>query len=216
MSEPLACSSGCVKLQASIGRRLLTMKDSSLDQFDLRVARPDEFEMLVRLDDEAGVLFERIGMTFAFPGDHPFVVAEHARWRAALACEKGRVIALPQGELAAFAIFGEVEGLSYLDQLSVRPIRQRRGLGSALVAECVRWASGRDVWLTTYAHVPWNAPYYRRLGCARSRLRSPHLDFSRSFELSVRSCLTLSNASPWCGRQRSTSGVLKPATNLVE
>lgn len=152
------------QIAGSIGRRLLTMKDSSLDQFDLRVARPDEFEMLVRLDDEAGVLFERIGMTFSFPGDHPFVVAEHARWRAALACERGRVIALPQGELAAFAIFGEVEGLSYLDQLSVRPIRQRRGLGSALVAECVRWASGRDVWLTTYAHVPWNAPYYRRLG----------------------------------------------------
>lgn len=140
------------------------MKDSSLDQFDLRVARPDELEMLVRLDDEAGVLFERIGMTFSFPGDHPFVVDERARWRAALAGERGRVIALPQGELVAFAIFGEIEGHSYLDQLSVRPMFQRRGLGSALVAECIRWASGRDIWLTTYAHVPWNAPYYRRLG----------------------------------------------------
>jgi GNAT superfamily N-acetyltransferase len=140
------------------------MNDSPLDQFDLRLARPDELDLLVQLDDEAGVIFERMGMTFSFPVDHPFVVAERTRWRAALGCERGRVIALPQGDLAAFAIFGEVDGLASLEQLSVRPQVQRRGLGRALVAECIRWANGRDVWLTTYAHVPWNAPYYRRLG----------------------------------------------------
>ena len=43
----------------------------------------------------------------------------------------------------------------------------RRGIGGALVALAVDWSKNRPLWLTTYGHVPWNAPYYERFGFSR-------------------------------------------------
>lgn len=66
-----------------------------------------------------------------------------------------------------FAHVVEIEGIAHLEQLAVRPAEQRRGVGAALVRAAQREAAGRgyDVLsLCTYAEVPWNAPYYRRLG----------------------------------------------------
>jgi hypothetical protein len=41
------------------------------------------------------------------------------------------------------------------------------GLGRALIEQSASWASARDLHaltLTTYLDVPWNGPYYERLG----------------------------------------------------
>lgn len=143
------------------------MNDSWPDGFLLRTADAAALAALVHLDDAACILYERAGMEFSFPSEHPFIQDEWTRWRRVLERGRGRAVVTAAGELAAFAIFGEVDGEPYLDQLSVHPDHQRRGLGSALVAECGRWAKGRDLWLTTYAHLPWNGPYYGRLGFSR-------------------------------------------------
>jgi GNAT superfamily N-acetyltransferase len=66
-----------------------------------------------------------------------------------------------------FAHVLELEGIAHLEQLAVRPSAQRRGIGSALVAAALTEAARRgygELSLCTYADVPWNAPYYRRLG----------------------------------------------------
>lgn len=138
--------------------------DSLPDGYLLRTTDVAELDALVQLDDAACVLYERAGMHFSFPSDHPFVQDEWTRWRRALGQGLGRAVVTSAGKLAAFAIFGEVDDEPYLDQLSVHPDHQRRGLGSFLIAECIRWAAGRDLWLTTYAHLPWNGPYYSRWG----------------------------------------------------
>jgi len=43
----------------------------------------------------------------------------------------------------------------------------RRGIGTSLLRRAMAWAaadsSGR-LWLTTWGHVPWNAPFYARHG----------------------------------------------------
>jgi GNAT superfamily N-acetyltransferase len=132
--------------------------------FIVRSARPSELMELVRLDDQAGALYEQAGLPLLLASDHPFVVEECLRWAAAIEKGWGRVVATQEGELAAFAIFGEVDEKPYLDQLSVLPAFMRRGLGRALVEVGVDWAGDRELWLTTYAHLPWNAVYYRRLG----------------------------------------------------
>ena len=69
--------------------------------------------------------------------------------------------------VVGFAHVLELEGIAHLEQLAVRPSEQRRGTGTALVraarAEAAR--RGYDVLtLSTYADVPWNAPFYRGLG----------------------------------------------------
>lgn len=66
-----------------------------------------------------------------------------------------------------FAVAGPVGGYFHLKELSVDPAHGRRGIGAALVGS-VRAAAGRRgfpaVSLTTYRDVPFNQPYYRRLG----------------------------------------------------
>jgi GNAT superfamily N-acetyltransferase len=57
--------------------------------------------------------------------------------------------------------------LAHLAQLSVHPRYGRRGLGRALLGGTVGRAAARGaavLTLTTFADVPWNAPFYLRCG----------------------------------------------------
>lgn len=58
-------------------------------------------------------------------------------------------------------------GLPHLEEIDVYPRHGRRGLGAALVRAVCEWASRsghREVTLTTFRAVPWNMPFYSRLG----------------------------------------------------
>ena len=135
----------------------------------LVAARPDQIDLAVAIDDDAGGLYAAHGLDLALPADHPFVVAEQAWWREAAAA--GRLVfaadpASPDQPLG-FAAYGFLDGEPYLDQLSVRRGSMRRGLGRALLAHAAAWAAthpSRTLWLTTYAHLSWNRPYYEDAG----------------------------------------------------
>lgn len=61
----------------------------------------------------------------------------------------------------------EIDGHFHLEQLAVHPDHGRRGFGTALVyaaAEAIAERGGESMSLLTFADVPWNAPFYRRLG----------------------------------------------------
>jgi GNAT superfamily N-acetyltransferase len=58
-------------------------------------------------------------------------------------------------------------GTAHLEEIDVLPEHGRRGLGTRLVTEVCGWAAsaGYDaVTLTTFSDVPWNRPFYERLG----------------------------------------------------
>ncbi len=60
-----------------------------------------------------------------------------------------------------------VDGEGLLDEVAVAPAHGRRGIGRALVDEVVAWAAAGgfpSVTLATFRDVPWNAPYYEKLG----------------------------------------------------
>ena len=68
--------------------------------------------------------------------------------------------------------------LPHLDELDVEPSHGRRGLGTALVQAVCEWSSASGystLTLTTFRAVPWNLPFYSRLGFDRgpSRQTSP-------------------------------------------
>ena len=67
----------------------------------------------------------------------------------------------------AYILTAELDDGIHVDQVSVDPAHAARGIGAALidhVAGLAR-ASGRTaVTLTTFRDIPWNAPYYARLG----------------------------------------------------
>ena len=57
--------------------------------------------------------------------------------------------------------------MAHIDQVSVISAHARRGLGATLIENLAATArtEGRPaLTLTTFRDVPWNAPYYQRLG----------------------------------------------------
>jgi len=59
------------------------------------------------------------------------------------------------------------EDLPHLEEIDVLPIHGRRGLGTALVRAVCDWATVSGyamLTLTTFRSVPWNYPFYSRLG----------------------------------------------------
>ena len=56
---------------------------------------------------------------------------------------------------------------AHLEQVSVHPAHAGRRIGARLIDAVLGWAhdrGDRQLTLTTFADVPWNAPYYERLG----------------------------------------------------
>jgi GNAT superfamily N-acetyltransferase len=71
------------------------------------------------------------------------------------------------GRPVDYVLVDDLDGLAHIEQVSVRPDHQGRGLGRALIDRVVVWARETDraaVTLTTYDHVPWNRPLYEHLG----------------------------------------------------
>ena len=67
--------------------------------------------------------------------------------------------------------FARVEMLdvatAHVEEIDVLPSHGRRGLGTRLVTHVCRWAAAggyTSVTLTTFRDVPWNMPFYERLG----------------------------------------------------
>ncbi len=57
--------------------------------------------------------------------------------------------------------------VAHLEEIDVRPDHGRRGLGRRLVRAVCTWAAAaryREVTLTTFRDVPFNMPFYARLG----------------------------------------------------
>jgi GNAT superfamily N-acetyltransferase len=130
---------------------------------ELRTASEAEAALLVAIDDDACTLYAEAGMHFAFGADHPFALSEHARWRAGAAA--GRVtLAIVDGAVVGFAAMATLDGDPYLDQLSVRRAHMRRGVGARLLAHAILQSGDAPLWLTTYGHLSWNAPWYERAG----------------------------------------------------
>jgi GNAT superfamily N-acetyltransferase len=59
------------------------------------------------------------------------------------------------------------DDLPHLDEVDVEPSHARRGLGTALVRTACEWTAAGGfsmLTLTTFRTVPWNLPFYARLG----------------------------------------------------
>ncbi|MFC0112929.1 GNAT family N-acetyltransferase [Kibdelosporangium aridum] len=64
----------------------------------------------------------------------------------------------------AFAYVGQLDEHLHLHQIAVDPACARQGFGTALMEAVIARAGARGVTLTTFATVPWNGPWYSKLG----------------------------------------------------
>jgi N-acetylglutamate synthase-like GNAT family acetyltransferase len=82
--------------------------------------------------------------------------------------EQGRaLVATDDGVVVGFIVVDIIGGCAHIDEVAVTTSAGRRGHGAALVAAAHHWAVQRGlpaVTLTTFRDVPWNAPWYAKLG----------------------------------------------------
>ncbi|MFJ8691378.1 GNAT family N-acetyltransferase [Streptomyces roseolilacinus] len=128
----------------------------------IRSARPEDLPLLQDIERAAGEPFRALGMDAVADDDPPPLdVLEEYR-------EAGRArVAERDGRPVAYLVWDLVDGAAHVEQVSVHPDAARRGVGRALIEDLAADAAARGVpalTLTTFADVPWNAPYYTRIG----------------------------------------------------
>jgi GNAT superfamily N-acetyltransferase len=132
----------------------------------IRLGRTEETGALQQIEIASGELFRTVGMA-AVADDDPAPARLFAEAAAA-----GRLWVAEDGPgrgPVGFALAILVDGRPHLEQLSVHPDHGRRGIGRALVATVAEWArssGATELTLSTFRDVPWNGPYYARLGFA--------------------------------------------------
>lgn len=126
-----------------------------------RPALLEEIETIRALERASAQRF--VGLMDALAADEP----SPASILAIRIADGGLVVAVEDGTVVGFAMFRRVESRAYVEQLDVLPAFAGRGIGATLldeVAARARAAALEGLALSTFREVPWNAPYYRRLG----------------------------------------------------
>jgi GNAT superfamily N-acetyltransferase len=131
----------------------------------LRAMTSDDIALVTVISAEAGRRFAAVTdpRIAACADDPPFTIDEvqpyvddHRAW-----------VATAGDDVVGFVIAGIVDDHAHIDEVDVLPSSGRQGHGARLVEEVVRWASAshlHGVTITTFRDVPWNAPWYARLG----------------------------------------------------
>jgi GNAT superfamily N-acetyltransferase len=136
---------------------------TGLNQYHIRLAREEDLSALPAIERAANALFANYGLAEQFA--HLLTPIELLR--AGMKTDRLWVAADDLDQPVGFALAGVVGDNAHLDELDVHPAHGQRGLGAALVAAVCEWASAsgyRAITLTTLRHIPWNAPWYLRLG----------------------------------------------------
>lgn len=128
------------------------------------IACAEELPILQAIERRAGGLFRT----------HPVTATTTPSVTPIERLERGRVegllwVARENARAVGFALVEELGSAWHLEELDVDPSSGRRGIGRRLVEKVLEQAEAcdREVTLTTYSAVPWNAPFYERLGFVR-------------------------------------------------
>ncbi len=151
----------------------LQEKDRSLRQllqglftmrFVVRRARQSDAAALPAIERSAAELF-RTDPTLAWLADTD--VASVAQHRQAIDNAHVWVAENASAQLAGFIRALDFDNLLHIEELSVSRAFQGQGVGRQLVLAAIEYARHqpmRAVTLTTFRDVPWNAPFYQRMG----------------------------------------------------
>ena len=131
--------------------------------YAIRLARSEEVPLLAAIEDAASKLFRETAVAGAYlDAEQPIEKYGCAQRQAML-----WVAVAPDRHIAGFALARLIEGEPHLEELDVHPHHGRRGIGAALVRTVIEWARDRGangLTLSTFRDIPWNGPFYAKLG----------------------------------------------------
>ncbi len=131
---------------------------------EIGLARPADIPVLQDIERRAAELF------LTHPQTSSLELSMTPRSHYLSALRAGTLLVARSGEdPIGFAIVEDLGASLHLEELDVDPAHGRQGIGTSLVrAVCgMAEARGCPVTLCTFSEVPWNAPFYERLGFVR-------------------------------------------------
>ena len=134
-----------------------------MNGYHVRHAQLKDLKVLPEIEREAAARFAPYGLA----GPLSTILTPLDLFREGLEANRLWVAVDETNQPVGFALANVVSDNAHLDELDVHPLHGRRGLGAALVEAVCDWAIAAGyhaVTLTTLRHVPWNAPWYERLG----------------------------------------------------
>jgi GNAT superfamily N-acetyltransferase len=129
----------------------------------IRGVRPRDVGRMQAIQLAAGDAFRDVGMSSV--AESPPLPAESLSGYR----EAGRawVAVDDHDDPVGFVVADVVDGCAYIEQVSVHPAHAGHRIGAMLLDYVADWAAGQRMpamTLITFRGVPWNAPYYERLG----------------------------------------------------
>lgn len=137
---------------------------SAPEGYRIRLAREGELPLVQFIEADSARLFAPYGLAELFGS----LVTPTATLRDGL--ERGHLFVaatLDDDAPIGFALLSRIDDHAHLDELDVLPEHGRRGVGRALVEHVCRVAAREGqprITLSTLRSIPWNAPFYAKLG----------------------------------------------------
>jgi GNAT superfamily N-acetyltransferase len=129
----------------------------------IRPARVDEFALLREVERRAGARFATVGLDDIANGEPVGI-----EFLSAIALAGAIRVAADGGDRpVGFTLLGILDRAVHVYELDVVPEHGRRGLGARLIEAAAAYASDASLdalTLSTFRDIPWNGPYYERLG----------------------------------------------------
>ncbi|CAM5260499.1 MULTISPECIES: GNAT family N-acetyltransferase [Streptomyces] len=133
----------------------------------IRSARRSDLPLLQEIERAAGEPFRALGMAFVADDDPPPLDLLEGYRQAGRCWVATDPLSATGDRPLGYVLADPVDGALHIEQVSVDPAAARRGIGRELIAHLAALAARQGMTaltLTTFTGVPWNAPYYTRLG----------------------------------------------------
>ncbi|MEG2173363.1 MAG: GNAT family N-acetyltransferase [Desulfovibrionaceae bacterium] len=132
-------------------------------EYTIELATPAHVPLLAAIEIAAAGIFP--------PGSIPEHIRSDSVPESVLleAVQKGLlwVALVGGGRPVGYCLVQLIQDAALLAQMDVHPDHMCKGIGSALVAHVTDYLKLHEkaaFYLTTFTHVPWNAPFYAKLG----------------------------------------------------
>ncbi|MET8884249.1 GNAT family N-acetyltransferase [Streptomyces rubiginosohelvolus] len=133
----------------------------------IRSARRSDLPVLQDIERAAGEPFRALGMAFVADDDPPPLDLLESYRQAGRCWVATDPLSATGDRPLGYVLADPVDDALHIEQVSVDPAAARRGIGRDLISHLAALAARRGMTaltLTTFTDVPWNAPYYARIG----------------------------------------------------
>lgn len=130
--------------------------------YQIRLATIDDLPALPAIEQAAGQQFVEFGLAYLEDITLPIETLVEAQKR-----DHVWAVTTMAAEIVGFAVVSVDKEQLHLEEIDIAPAHGRQGLGRALIKTICDWAQAsgfKAISLSTFRDIPWNGPYYERIG----------------------------------------------------